>query len=344
VASTIEIPTMRTANREIQSEEKASRQEMLAATSERDDMLATRVAPANTVQRIVGAPVRAVRPADVLILQRMVGNQAVQGLLDRRAGRFGLRDANGVAEAADSANSSIAEPLPEAVRGSFERTLDTELSGVRVHTGNQSAEAAEAVGAEAYTIGQDIHFGTAEYAPTNAAGLHLLAHEVAHTVQHRGAASMRLHGLDVSVPTDSAEIEADRAADAMVSDASFEIDGVVSGIHRQEAANPQTTPGTTPISQTPPTPATAQGQGTTPREAGAPGPAVFGKCTEFGDFDIYPDNFVGPLPRSDRASNPFSAIPRKTQPWVRATTISRSTVTKPAPNLSTRVLNLLTKS
>jgi hypothetical protein len=31
-------------------------------------------------------------------------------------------------------------------------------------------------------------------------------------------------------------------------------------------------------------------------------PAFSGKCTEFGDFDIYPDNFVGPLPRSDRAA------------------------------------------
>jgi hypothetical protein len=121
----------------------------------------------------------------------MVGNRAVQGLLARRVDHFGPRDANGVAEggeaSVDRAASSIGEPLPDAVRDHFQRSLGTELSDVRVHTGSESAEAAEAVGAKAYTVGQDIHFGAGYFAPDDPAGIHLLAHETMHTLQSRGA-------------------------------------------------------------------------------------------------------------------------------------------------------------
>jgi hypothetical protein len=47
-------------------------------------------------------------------------------------------------------------------------------------------------------------------------GQHLLAHEVAHTVQQAGGAEMRQNKLEVSAPDDAHEVEADRAASAMV--------------------------------------------------------------------------------------------------------------------------------
>ncbi|MFZ1218002.1 MAG: DUF4157 domain-containing protein [Chthoniobacterales bacterium] len=54
---------------------------------------------------------------------------------------------------------------------------------VRVHTGEQAAEAARSLNARAFTIGNDIVFGAAEYAPQTEAGRFLLAHELAHTLQ-----------------------------------------------------------------------------------------------------------------------------------------------------------------
>lgn len=145
------------------------------------------VAPAIAAQRIVNS--QPVRPASVLALQRLVGNRAVQRLLSRSAAHSGLRDENGVApgagDAVDRAHSSQAESLPDSVRELFESRLDADLSRVRVHTGPQSAEAADAVGARAYTVGQDIHFAANEYSPATPAGIHLLAHEVAHTMQNR---------------------------------------------------------------------------------------------------------------------------------------------------------------
>jgi Domain of unknown function (DUF4157) len=132
----------------------------------------------------------------------------------------GARDSNGVAEqaeaAVDKAAGSSGTPLPTQVQRQFESSLGADLSSVRVHTGAESQQAAHAVGAKAYTVGQDIHFGAGKYQPDDPFGMHLLAHEVAHTVQQSGRAQQRQHKLEVSTPYDAAEHEADLAADAMV--------------------------------------------------------------------------------------------------------------------------------
>jgi len=138
------------------------------------------------------------------------------GLLMRKA----ERDANHVAanaeDAVGAAAASSGSGLPDDLRSRFEGSLATDLSGVRVHTGAASAEAAAAVGARAYTLGNDIHFGAGHYDPSSHDGQHLIAHEVAHTVQQAGAAPHRQNKLEVSTPGDAHEVEADRAAAAMV--------------------------------------------------------------------------------------------------------------------------------
>ncbi|HUQ05753.1 MAG TPA: DUF4157 domain-containing protein [Kofleriaceae bacterium] len=138
-----------------------------------------------------------------------------QSLVARRA-----RDDNGVAadadQAVDRAAGGSGEPLRADVRDRFESSLGADLSGVRVHTGGASAEATAAVGAQAYTVGNDIHFGAGTYQPDDPFGLHLLAHEVAHTQQQSGGAPHRQNKLEVTAPGDTAEVEADSAADAMV--------------------------------------------------------------------------------------------------------------------------------
>ncbi|HTJ41624.1 MAG TPA: DUF4157 domain-containing protein [Kofleriaceae bacterium] len=144
--------------------------------------------------------------------------------------RYADRDDNGVAAGADvavaHAAGSSGSPLPADVRARFEQSLGADLSGVRVHTGDASATAAHAVGAHAYTIGQDIHFAGGAFSISDPFGLHLLAHEVAHTVQQSGGvASQRQHKLEVSTRGDALEIEAERAADAMVSGARAAVSG-----------------------------------------------------------------------------------------------------------------------
>jgi outer membrane protein OmpA-like peptidoglycan-associated protein len=147
----------------------------------------------------------------------------------------GARDANGVAADADAAVERAAttsgQALPGAIQRRFEASLGTDLSSVRIHTGPESAAAAGAVGARAYATGQDIHFAAGAYQPDDPFGMHLLAHEVAHTVQQAGGPATRQHKLEVSAPGDRAEVEADRAADAMVAGAPASV-GSAAGMQR----------------------------------------------------------------------------------------------------------------
>lgn len=153
-------------------------------------------------------------------------------LIQRKA----ARDGNGVAEGADravaAAATSSGSPLPATVMRKFETSLGADLSGVRVHTGAASAHAAHGVGAKAYTVGQDIHFASGQFDPQSASGQHLLAHEVAHTVQQRGGAAARQNKLEVSSPGDAFEHEADAAADAMVGGAPAKVAAAPGGVAR----------------------------------------------------------------------------------------------------------------
>ena len=115
-----------------------------------------------------------------------------------------------------SASTAGGQSLPDDVRTNFEASLGADLSGVRLHTGAASNHAARAVGARAFALGNDIHFAAGQFAPSDAFGLHLLAHEVAHTVQQGGRPIAAAAKLEVSQPGDAAELDADLAADAMV--------------------------------------------------------------------------------------------------------------------------------
>lgn len=103
-------------------------------------------------------------------------------------------------------------PLDGATRNYFESRMGQDFSGVRVHTGARAAESAVAVGARAYTVASHVVFGAGEYAPGSGAGRHVLAHELAHVAQQRGAT------IGSSIPVggahDSEEQAADRAATA----------------------------------------------------------------------------------------------------------------------------------
>jgi hypothetical protein len=133
-----------------------------------------------------------------------------------------------------NASTSSGTSLPGELRSRFEGSLGTDLSDVRVHTGAESQAAAGAVNARAYAVGNDIHFGAGQYNPSSSDGQFLIAHEVAHTVQQRGATATRQNKLVVSHGADAAEVEADRAASAMVSGAPTSVGSARGGVvHRK---------------------------------------------------------------------------------------------------------------
>jgi hypothetical protein len=82
---------------------------------------------------------------------------------------------------------SPGEPLEPETRAFFEPRFGTDFSRVRVHKGHMAAESARAVSALAYTAGSNLVFGDGQYAPEQASGRLLLAHELSHAVQQNSS-------------------------------------------------------------------------------------------------------------------------------------------------------------
>ena len=74
-------------------------------------------------------------------------------------------------------------PMQPALRHYFEPRFGHDFSRVRVHTDSASAQLAQQLNARAFTYRNNIVFGHNAYSPGTRAGLHLLAHELTHTVQ-----------------------------------------------------------------------------------------------------------------------------------------------------------------
>jgi Domain of unknown function (DUF4157) len=111
------------------------------------------------------------------------------------------------------------QPLDPQAQAQLEAGLGDDLADVRVHTDAEAAELAGVVDAVAFTSGRDIFFGPGSYQPGTQAGLELLAHEAAHTVQQAAglvAGTPADGGVLVSDPADPFEQAAEHAAQQML--------------------------------------------------------------------------------------------------------------------------------
>ncbi len=117
----------------------------------------------------------------------------------------------------------------------MEPLFGADFSQVRVHTSPAAAASARALGAEAYTLGQDVVFAAGRFAPHTRAGRMLLAHELTHVVQRGPGLRARLTSGPVDAPHE-------READAMAERAAGADDGAT-GAWLVENDAPQVAPG-----------------------------------------------------------------------------------------------------
>jgi Domain of unknown function (DUF4157) len=100
--------------------------------------------------------------------------------------------------------------LGSGTRARIEPLLGDSFADVRVHDGPAADALAGSVAARAFTTGRDLFFARGEYRPGTSGGENLLAHELAHVVQQRGAP---VSGpLSVTEPDGQLEREADEIA------------------------------------------------------------------------------------------------------------------------------------
>ncbi len=93
----------------------------------------------------------------------------------------------GVDAAALAARLGPGRPLDGSARTRMEAALGHPFGDVRIHADERAAELSRELEARAFTLGSHVAFGSGELRPGEPAGDVLLAHELAHVVQQRGA-------------------------------------------------------------------------------------------------------------------------------------------------------------
>jgi hypothetical protein len=96
-------------------------------------------------------------------------------------------------------------PIPADVRRDMEALLGHDFADVRVHTDERAGASAEAVAADAYTVGRHIVFALGRFDPASAQGRRLLAHELTHAAGHPPGAPTPSGDLRISAPAETAE-------------------------------------------------------------------------------------------------------------------------------------------
>ena len=161
-----------------------------------------------------------------------------------------------------------------SIRGFMESRFGADFSAVRIHTGEYAAQMSRELGAQAFTVGNDIYFDAGRYVPEQQRGQQLLAHELAHTLQRHSAGKV-LRSCTTDPPTaNEAPLVTDGILRSFSHEASanrfirnhpelvlvchrIERNGVVSYVIYRRVSAPETTahpPGTGRATPTPPSP------------------------------------------------------------------------------------------
>ena len=188
----------------------------VAAGSGMEGVLAQRADAVDQVRYRMTGGASGTAPAGHLAAER-------RNIVGAAASRIMRKASGGASTAGTQIPKGAGAPLPGDVKSRMEPKLGADLSGVRVHTGGESAKAAAGFGARAFTVGSDVHFNSGQYAPGTKEGDKLLAHELTHVVQGQNAGVQRKADDDhaeakegaaggeheVSDPNEAAEKEAD---------------------------------------------------------------------------------------------------------------------------------------
>jgi hypothetical protein len=148
--------------------------------------------------------------ASVERLAASVGNQAFGVLARDGAGILSDGTAHPDVAAAIARRRGYGEALEDGLRGELESKLGDSFHDVRVHKDGEADAIARSVSANAFTTGTDVYFAEGQFKPESSEGKELIAHELAHVVQQRGAPTTG--PMRVSQPGEPLEREAEQAA------------------------------------------------------------------------------------------------------------------------------------
>ena len=133
------------------------------------------------------------------------------------------RDWSMNAEAQNEVNrvlGSSGKPMDPQIRGFMESRFGHDFSRIKIHDDMRASESTQMINARAYTAGEHIVFQRGQYEPQTETGRRLIAHELSHTIQQRGAIAGPQEENRFS-SEGSSEREARSAADNILQDRPF---------------------------------------------------------------------------------------------------------------------------
>ncbi|HEX4455059.1 MAG TPA: DUF4157 domain-containing protein [Kofleriaceae bacterium] len=104
------------------------------------------------------------------------------------------------------------QALPNELKRQMEDEFGVAFDRVRIHTDGVAADAARAIHADAFTVGEDIFFGAGTFTPSSQKSRSLVAHELAHVVQSWQGRTGGAQHRQVSKRGDALEHEAEAVA------------------------------------------------------------------------------------------------------------------------------------
>lgn len=182
------------------------------------------------MKQALAVPVSAMTPVKPGVIQRKCGcgdkcacqeKEKLAGVVQRQAApaaRSAGTLAPGTAARIQAAAQGGGRALPAPTRTLMESRLGRrDFSNVRVHADSTADGLSRQMGAEAFTVGNNIFFAAGRYDPQSATGQKLLAHELTHVVQQGGGAAAAQPKLELGGPDTPAEREADHVAETFAS-------------------------------------------------------------------------------------------------------------------------------
>jgi uncharacterized protein DUF4157 len=143
-------------------------------------------------------------------LASSIGNAAMARFAESGSGLLPGGTVHPDVDAAITSRRGAGSALDPGARTRIGSALGDSFSDVRVHNDTTADTLARSVEARAFTVGADVFFAKGEYQPGTASGDHLLAHELTHVVQQRGASTGGPLRVTDAGGTD--EVEAETAA------------------------------------------------------------------------------------------------------------------------------------
>lgn len=119
---------------------------------------------------------------------------------DNQAAPFIQEKSDGAGTASNSVSGQIKSTMgggygmDGSTRSFMESRFDTDFGGVKIHTGEESADLNRSLNARAFTINNNIYFNSGQYEPETSVGKYLLAHELTHVLQQDSAIRRKMPG------------------------------------------------------------------------------------------------------------------------------------------------------